>query len=394
MDTRGRTISRGRTVRIVAPENIKSKAATGATSRTRSRARNGPMTRAASRGRTAVRVEAGSPSPPITRTASRGRSVAGAGTNAALAKYIEKNKGARAVSRMRRKEIVNSEPRGTVAESTAKKVDEEPLFIYWTDNRLYEKSDEQIVFHTPVASFEDGNVTAFSRKDLEKRILKDRKYCGVNINDEYLIDQLSKDKNPYLLVLTGIQKTKDAVPKSKGFIIAHQLKKDGKTGMYLDVICTDKGLGKILLNFFEYFVLTHLDLKFVELSSLANVLTYYPKFGYEFRKSCKGDPLATLSDALVYRTTAKVPAPLDTSSSYHDKDYLDFMYNVLYKTADLGVREAEDCKRREPFLSKDDFKKRDCAQDGFTMMKCRTTPKSVAARAGAGKYSRRTRKNR
>lgn len=394
MDTIGRAVSRGRTVRIIAPENIKSKAATGTTSRTRSRARNGPMTRAASRGRTAVRVEAESPSPPITRTASRGRSAAGAGTNAALAKYIEKNKGARAVSRMRREEIVIREPRETVAESTVKKVGEEPLFIYWTDNRFYEKSDEQIVFQTPVTSFKDGNVTPFLRKDLERRILKDRKYCGSNINDEYLVEHLSKDENPYLLVLTGIQKTKDAVPKSKGFIIAHQSIKDGKTGMYLDVICTDKGLGKILLNFFEYFVLTHLSLKFVELSSLANVLTYYPKFGYEFRKICKGDPLATLSDALVARTTARVPAPPDTTSSYNDKDYMNFMYDVLYKTADLGVRTTEDCKRRKPFLSKDEFKKRDCAQDGFTMMKCRTTPKSVTARAGAGKYSRRTRKNK
>ena len=192
------------------------------------------------------------------------------------------------MSRMRREEIVIREPREIVAESTAKKVDKEPLFIYWTDNRLYEKSDEQIVFCSPVADFKDDNVTTFLRKDLEKRILKDRQYCGLNINDEYLVEQLSKDENPYLLVLTGIQKTKDVVPKSKGFIIAHQLFKDGKTGMYLDVICTDKGLGKILLNFFEYFAFTHLDLKFVELSSLANVLTYYPKFGYEFRKSCRG----------------------------------------------------------------------------------------------------------
>jgi hypothetical protein len=156
---------------------------------------------------------------------------------------------------------------------------------------------------------------------------------------------------------------------------------DGK-GMYLDVICTDKGLGHKFVQFFHAMAFDN-GARYVKLSSLANVLAYYYlKHNYRFRKTCAGAPLVDLSDPLKVRDYKARPAPLETSASYSDREFMDFMYNKLYTEADLGVRSAEDCKKRPPTLSRAQFKTHDCAQDGFTMFKC--------SRGGA----RRTRRNR
>jgi hypothetical protein len=63
---------------------------------------------------------------------------------------------------------------------------------------------------------------------------------------------------------------------------------------------------------------------------------------------------------------------------------MDFMHDTLYKAHNLGVRNAEDCKSRSPFLSRAQYKRADCAQDGYTMIKC----VSEGARGGVRKTRR------
>jgi len=119
---------------------------------------------------------------------------------------------------------------------------------------------------------------------------------------------------------------------------------------------------------------------------LANVLTYYPRQGYEFRESCTGAPKAVLSEALAKRDFKAKPAPTNTYQAYEDEDYINFMYETLYKKANLGVYEGDQCKNLRSPLTQRKYIENDCAQDGYTMMLCR----SKVSKAGG----RRTRKNR
>jgi hypothetical protein len=141
------------------------------------------------------------------------------------------------------------------------------------------------------------------------------------------------------------------------------------------------------MNFFHTFAFDN-GARFVKLSSLANVLTYYPTMGYQFKKTCAGAPLATLPATLAGRNFKARPAPVDTPAAYEDKDYMDFMYDTLYKVADLGVRDATHCKDRPPTLTRAQFgdETHDCAQDGFTMIKC--------SRGGGARRTRRARSSR
>lgn len=343
METRGRSLSKRVTIPVKGASTVNAVSAARAT-RTTSR----PAT---DRGRSMTRrVKA-------MKAVSKGRAAAGAGTATA-----------------------------TVAVAAAPS---DPLYVYWTVD--IESSSRQRVYVAPLANSEDLTVTSLKRTDLKKAILDSATYCGTNINEEYLKAQQSKSKNPMIFILSRflISSGDTLMPESLGFILSRE--EEEGTGVYLDVICTAPGFGRLFLDFFHDFVFSDPTHEYIKLSSLANVLTLYPKFGYEFRRTCHGAPLATLSTKLTERVATKVPPPPNTTAAYADSDYLDFMYDTLYKTADLGVREAEDCKKLVPFISRRQFIKSDCAQDGFTMIKCRSTMEK-AGKAGtlkARKYGSR-----
>jgi hypothetical protein len=240
------------------------------------------------------------------------------------------------------------------------------------------------------AGWTSGEKTDLTRSDLEKEIIKNAGLCGTNVSETYLRDNLPYSKNSILLMISSDKITLRArgdssVPSCNGFILARflELPPPDKKGVYLDIICAGKGLGGKFLAFFHNFVFDN-GANFVKLSSLANVLTYYPKLGYNFRKSCAGEPLQVLPPTLSERDYKVKPMPADTYVAYGDKNYMNFMYDKLYKESDLGVRNAEDCKKTPRDLTRVQFKMRDCAQDGFTMMKC--------TRGGRRKVSRRTRR--
>lgn len=274
---------------------------------------------------------------------------------------------------------------GTAVAPLPVSVAELPLFVYWTAPATTGRA--QRVKMCPLGGdWKAAKDTDLSRVELENAITATASFCGTNVSDSYLERQLPHRVNPMLFVLSMsnivIRKRGDSsAPESLGFILARE--KD--SGVYLDIICTAPKFGKLLLDFFHKYIFEHPEFDFVKLSSLANVLTLYPRFGYEFRKTCDGAPLTKLSSTLATRNFREKPAPVDTLAAYEDKDYMDFMYDTLYKATDLGVRAEENCKNRSIVLTREQYgsEKHDCAQDGFTMMLCRK------GKAGG----RRTRKN-
>jgi len=272
---------------------------------------------------------------------------------------------------------------------------ETPIYVYWTKLSAASAAAQQVYVCPLDGKWSDSVVTEITRSALESQIRDTAAFCEPNVAPDYVERQVPFEKNPVLLVLSrdyittvprasrsAAAAAAPAAPRSLGFILARFIDhtSDGR-GMYLDVICTAKGLGHKFVQFFHTIAFDN-GARYVKLSSLANVLAYYYlKHNYRFRKACAEEPLADLSDALKARDFKTRPAPEETSSAYGDKEFMDFMYDKLYKEADLGTRAAEDCKKRPASLTRVQFKRADCAQDGFTMYKC--------SRGGA----RKTRRN-
>lgn len=260
-----------------------------------------------------------------------------------------------------------------------------PYFVFFTDPDA-EVERGQGVFRVNLAESWRAAVPAagVTRTKLTRAILRNSGYCLPNVSAEYVAGQVTFERNPILFTVSTDASASDAV----AFILARFIAQEGAMGMYLDVICANKELriGHALITFFHDFSWDH-GVNFIKLSSLANVLVYYrKKHGYEFRTTCRGAPLTDLSPALNARDFRARPAPEETSAAYSDKDFMDFMYDTLYKTHDLGVRAEEGCKIRPASLTRVQFKRADCAQDGFTMMKC--------TRGGGGRKTRRNRRAR
>jgi hypothetical protein len=266
-----------------------------------------------------------------------------------------------------------------------------PLYIYWTS--LAGSARIPKIFISPLlAGWESSEETDLARSDLETSIASGADLCGTNVAREYLMGRTAHHKNKILLVLSEDNITvrgrgDDRIPTAKGFILANPTAIDGVSGYYIDIICAARGFGGKLMNFFHTFAFDN-GARFVKLSSLANVLTYYPTLGYEFRKTCAGPRLATLPATLTGRNFKARPAPKDTPAAYLDKDYMDFMYDKLYKEANLGVRDAAHCKDTPPALTRAQYgdETHDCAQDGFTMIKC--------SRGGGARRTRRNSRGR
>lgn len=100
--------------------------------------------------------------------------------------------------------------------------------------------------------------------------------CRGDIKREYIEYAFHANTHRFLIMKNTVE------PKVYGILFA---KKMGK-GIYLDVICSAASFGSIFLNYFFEFCQKS-DFEFIKLSSLATVLSYYPRLGFKHRKSCK-----------------------------------------------------------------------------------------------------------
>lgn len=91
--------------------------------------------------------------------------------------------------------------------------------------------------------------------------------------------------------------------KPISFILGHTNYQDDNNKYskeaYLDVICACSGSGRYLLQYFIDFAKTN-RYKAVSLKAIPTVLTYYPKFGFQHRHSCKKGEKATILPKALY----------------------------------------------------------------------------------------------
>jgi hypothetical protein len=156
----------------------------------------------------------------------------------------------------------------------------------------------------------------------------------------------------------------------EGFVYADE--KQG--GVYLDIICAKRNGANLLSFFLDY----NAKAAFVELNALGNVVAYYPKFGFEFKKKCGDTPYDTKSPAyqklLAYISAQKErkgSLPSNNEEAYETEAFL----NLLLELHKMGLNvKKTNCGKPYKNETREELAERikgnDCALDGYTMVKC------------------------
>lgn len=154
----------------------------------------------------------------------------------------------------------------------------------------------------------------------------------------------------------------------RGFILG-QFTED--RGTYLDVVCSSK----YGLHLIDYFVILsrQLGMSYIKLNSLPKVLSLYPRYGFQHRKSCSREAEVVMSPELTKKWRDYHNFSVD--DFYNDEPALQFMY-ALHRHG-YSADERPECKSRR--ISLDEFTEHKCALDGFTMRLCLEPPSSSAA---------------
>ncbi len=192
----------------------------------------------------------------------------------------------------------------------------------------------------------DAQIIAISNMD----------FCNFAVSPDYVRDNLKK--NHLLVVMT---KGTDLI----GFIMANR-KADG--GVYLDVICAKEN-GQHLLQFFMQFCEHTVHAPYIELSSIMNVLAFYPRFGFQHRRDCGAGPITGMSpEFAAYLKEKSVKGILKEQEDFYNDPYVLNHIMQLYSRGLSQTRKPKVCSKKK--LSAARFRQYKCARDGFVMRKC------------------------
>lgn len=236
---------------------------------------------------------------------------------------------------------------------------------------------------TPLSSIFEKTPQRFTKADIQTMVNSIRAVaCQGNVSDRYIRDTalvvntvimvlcLKEQKEKIISSRRTVGRTETVIERKPiGFICARPDDDNGKRGMYIDVVCSIKEMkmGNALLNYFLEYAKTK-SANFIGLSSLPSVLGYYPRIGYEFRKSC--DPSAEIippsTEIASYIRERRGPIPETSTNAYDIEPYADFM--VKLHEHDLAVSKERGCGKAK--ITKDELKSDDCGSDGFSMKRC------------------------
>lgn len=158
------------------------------------------------------------------------------------------------------------------------------------------------------------------------------------------------------------------VHKPVGFILGHYKHEDDSSLIpghsnnlpayeaYIDIICSCPGSGKFLLEQFITFAESN-NFNAISLSSLPNVLGYYPKFDFLHRHSC--NVVHPIIPPPRFSKTYK-----NSDDTYLDDEYYNYMIEL--KNNKFG-RFTNDC---EGHLTKEQLATADCGSNGYKMRRC------------------------
>ena len=203
-------------------------------------------------------------------------------------------------------------------------------------------------------------------------MITDAYICQNSVNPGYIEDRIPENDTFFLMFYEFSNKTIEVV----GFIMA-------KTNLdtedlYIDVICSapktklyKEHSGALLIQE-AITVARRQKLRSITLSSLPHVLTYYPRFKFAHRKSCKEPANVSLSEVIIRRMKGEpgtTPLPSRSINAYKDEDMLDFMLQ-LHERGYGTVYNGPCALDRTGKITKDKFRRGKCASDGFKMMHC------------------------
>ena len=221
------------------------------------------------------------------------------------------------------------------------------------------------VYTTPITDLKAKVKTEKTKQDLAFMINGMRQTaCHGNVSETYVTESISL--NTIVMVLYEQKITVSGrgspliVEEPLGFILA----RPEDEGFYIDIICSKRNGGE-LLNYFIRFADGFGEN--VVLSSLPSVLSYYPKFKFKFRQSCKNPVLNTLPNSIAKRDKLVKPFPTTTEEAYEDKDYSDFMIRLHQR----GLSQATEPPCNKKIISKGQMIAGDCGGDGYRMIRCR-----------------------
>jgi hypothetical protein len=227
----------------------------------------------------------------------------------------------------------------------------------------------------------DNPVKAITKAELQN-VIKEiyLSTCGGIIDEGYITKQMVHNKIIMILFDTSDRTAEDVLPpsckrfvsalgKPVSFILGHINNKDYdgvlKLESYIDIICACPGSGRYLLNYFIAYSESN-NYTAVSLSALPGVLTYYPKFGFSHRHSCK--PHNTEVSAIKEKRTKIInenKVHINDDNIYDDDDYFEFFKEL--RAAEFG-KTKEDC---DGTLTKEKLKKGKCDNDGYMMRRCK-----------------------
>ena len=221
-----------------------------------------------------------------------------------------------------------------------------------------------------------------------KKIVQDQDLVDMwmhNISESYVKGlrsrYLKNEKQNAALILYG------AHMEPKAFLLAY---KTSETQIHIDLIGASKGYGNIMMNTFLR-LCDSIGLH-VDLDSLAHVLLYYPKFGFEYRSGCNS-PKVELPKRILQKMQNQVQRkqnPKNGDEAYENRTWFEAM-KVLHNN-NLSVRKTKKCSKPCTDKKCDFIYENNCATDGYMMYRC-TSDKTKLDNGMRTRFSRRSKKH-
>jgi GNAT superfamily N-acetyltransferase len=141
-------------------------------------------------------------------------------------------------------------------------------------------------------------------------------------NKVYEIVSYATSSNLIMLLKEVISKTKSYKLRA---VVTSFFNKSNNS-LFISAICSKKGFGGMLLKYFIDFA-HQKRIKYIELSSTFENITFYPLFGFEHKTSCNADePSVTMSNKL--KQWLKNNKPLTTEKLFREKLYRDYIQSI------------------------------------------------------------------
>jgi hypothetical protein len=216
--------------------------------------------------------------------------------------------------------------------------------------------------------------------------------CNVNLAPGHLAKALASCKIMMLAKRSGT-----------GTVLGFVLAKRDEEGVYVDIICAEKGMGAPLLNQVEHMAFVR-GLS-VTLNAMDYAVGFYERAGYSHRSSCRDDavtyPNYVTDDRKLSCESTATPSLCKRPARYSEcytkqcvgegctslryDEYIAYMMELNDRGLMERSKDVCSAKKLKKLNSTDDkmeaFKTNECASNGFLMKKCATATAITRAKA-------------